>query len=447
MSSGKYETQILDAIQILVDNAISKAKFDKTIKAVISNELDPAKGEYAISYQGESMIAYSTNIEAKYLKGSEVYVLVPENDMRLRKTILGTVDSLGVDYISIVEGDAAYDYVGNNTIATDSVFELCSYNGTEIKVLYNRDTQTDLINFDAKGFETYIKQSRYLVGGAYFQTSLPLEQQLQGDFGIAFDLDFVNGQGETVTKTYLINTEQMTGFPYNFNTATRQYGIFEIDNSNFLSVKQIYIFSKNFPETAEDQYNDIFISKFELRAANALTPEELAETRLVLETPQGIYFDKISSDYEVKNIQAQIKIKGRTLSSVDNVKYYWFRENAHSTSLNTTMYNRLGGAGWECLNEYNQYYDTNNNVEWVPGKAEFKISKAMSAAYETKYKCVAVYGEIILQKSFSIYNYDSEYNISIESDQGTIFYSDNGKPSLTCKINNQEMLSEDYRYV
>ena len=46
-----YEKNILDAIQILVDNAISKAGFDKTVQGTISKCVDEKNGKYVVIYQ------------------------------------------------------------------------------------------------------------------------------------------------------------------------------------------------------------------------------------------------------------------------------------------------------------------------------------------------------------------------------------------------------------
>ena len=40
MNSGNYETQILETIQLLVDNAVSKANYDRTIQGTISRCVD-----------------------------------------------------------------------------------------------------------------------------------------------------------------------------------------------------------------------------------------------------------------------------------------------------------------------------------------------------------------------------------------------------------------------
>ena len=447
MSSRNYETQILDSIQMIVDNAISKANFDKTIKAIVSGTSNAAEGKYTVLYQGNPMVVYSSNPDVRYTKNMEVYVLIPGNDATQRKVIIGAVDNLGLDYTSIVEGDAGYEIIGTNTINSEKVFELCSYVPEDIRVLYDRDNNINLINFNTQSFDVYTENSNYLICGAKFRTALPLEQQVQGEFGIAFDVDYQSGE-EIITKTYIVNTDNMVGMPYSLVTDTRQYAIFNIDSKNLLSVKQIYIFEYNFPNTSDTiEPNDIFVSEIELQAANALTTEELSSTALTLITKKGLFFDKNHIDTDNLSIEAQVKVKGLVLGEGADIKYYWFRENNQIVATHS-LYNRLGGPGWECLNEYNPYQNDTQNIEWVPGSHIFNTSKAENIANKTKYKCVAVYNkETVLQKEFVIANYDSEYQITIYSDEGTQFYYDNGRPSLICHINGEENLSEEYTYI
>ena len=361
MSSRNYETQILDSIQMIVDNAISKAEFDKTIKAIVSEVSNAAEGKYIVKYQGNSMVVYSSNPETRYTIGAEVYVLIPGNDMHQKKTIVGAVDSLGLDFISLVEGDAGYEVNGTNIVNSDKIFELCSYIPNIKKVLYDRDNNINLINVNTQSFDIYTKSSDYLICGATFRTALPQEQQIQGRYGIAFDIDYQDDE-EVITRTYIVDTDDMVGMPYNLLTDTRQYAVFKIANQNILSVKQIYIFSYNFPLNEEGQPNDIFISNIELKAANELTKDELSSTILTLTTKEGTYFDKTYLDTDSLNIEAQIKIKGRVLGAEADIKYYWFREDNQITS-DHVLYNRIGGAGWRCLNQYNPYDNEKQNIE------------------------------------------------------------------------------------
>ena len=268
-----------------------------------------------------------------------------------------------------------------------------------------------------------------------------------------FDLDFIdNATGETVTRSYMLNIDQMTGQPYNYTTPSRQYGIFEVDGYNFNSVKQIYIFSYDFPHKDETKENDIFVSKIELSAANALDKQEAAAAVLTFITPQGTYFEDANLDSDIKTLEAQIRIKGQAIDNdSQSVKYYWFRENGSITN-KSKKYNKIGGAGWECLNSFNiiqeETADTEALVEWIPSTYRYLTTKKDNIAKETKYKCVAVYSEeTVLTKVITIYNYSSDYEITIKSDEGTTFYYDLGNPTLTCYVNGKEDLAEDYSYI
>ena len=453
MSSGNYESQILEAIQILVNDAVSKAEYDKTIQGTISRCVDKTIGKYIVRYQDSSFYAYSSNTDTTYPAGTGVYVLVPGNDMAKHKTIVGTVDHLGPDYVSIIEGENGYEVTGVNTIGADGAFGLCSYKENDITILYDRDNEVDLIGLDEFGFKSYIEKSKSIICGATFKTALETEQKFRGDYGIVFNLDFIDkSTGETITKSYMVNVDQMTGNPYNYTVASRQYGIFDVDGANFQSVKQIYLFAYNFPNKADNKPEDIFVSKVELSAANALEKEAAATCALTFVTPQGTYFDEQDLDTDTRALEAQIRIKGNAIDNdSQNVEYYWFRENNNITS-KSEKYNQYGGSGWECLNAYSKVQDeTETNeavVQWTKGNYRYITKKADNVARETTYKCVAVYFDgTILSKTIVIYNYASNYEIEIKSDSGVAFSYDLGKPTLTCYVNGQEETSDAYDYV
>ena len=79
--------QICDAIGIIVDKKLSQANFDKTIQATIVAQGDKTKGEYKVKYLDSSFYAYDKSGK-DYSVGTQVYVLVPENDLSKVKTIL-----------------------------------------------------------------------------------------------------------------------------------------------------------------------------------------------------------------------------------------------------------------------------------------------------------------------------------------------------------------------
>ena len=448
------ENSICEAIEYIVENAVANAGFDKTVQATIISCIDETIGKYKVKYQDSTFYAYSQTADMKYLNGKSVYILIPGNNMSSNKTILGTVDKLGSNYVPIIEGDEGYEIVGTDCIDSKDFFELCSYSSPLLQVLYDKNEPLNSkIHINSTSINTYIKQSKYIICGATFQTALPQEQQFKGNYGIAFELNYhtEKSNSDIITKTYTVDVNQMLGSPYKLIEATRQYGIFEIDANKFIDINKIYIFSYDFPKQAEEKPSDIFITNVELSGAVEIEEKEDTDYALSLITPQGAYFYQNEDKTATREIQAQIKIKGKTLdNNSQDVKYYWFIENMGIIN-SSEKYNQYGGLGWECLNQYNilSSNDQGNpiNVEWVPGTYSYTVLKQRVYAKEIQYKCVAIYNDIVLSKTIKIINYESLYDVVVESDSGVQFYFDVGNPTLTCKVSDREIVGEEYRYV
>lgn len=445
MSNGNYENKILDAIQKIVDNAITKAHYDKTVKGIISKCSDAEIGKYTVKYQDSSLIAYSADVNTSYSVGEMVYVLIPGNNMTQAKTIIGSVDRLGTNYLDVVDTISQYSVIGNNIIINDgNEIGLCSYKpGGDAVVLYDKEHSEDaLINLDVVAANTYLKQSKYMLCGASFKTNLDAIQQYKGDYGIAFDLDFIdNNSGETVVRTYLVNVNEMKGNPYNYLTPTEQLIAFDIDGENFQGINKISFYSYNFPVEDEDiTIKDLFVSNIALEGAEKLTEEELLGNSLVLITPEGIYFDDNDSANSSRSIAAQVKIDNNLLdTNSSRLAYYWFKEN-NKISSTSDGYNRYGGIGWECLNEYNTIIEEGVTLkEWLSASSIYTTTKANNSAKQNTYRCVAVYNNsVILSKEITLYNYSSAFDITVTSDSGTYFSYDVGNPTLTCYVNGTE---------
>lgn len=454
------EQSICDAIDIIVSKAVSEAEYDRTIQCTIVSCSDATIGKYKVRYQDSTFYAYATSTDVTYTSGNTVYVLIPGNDMSNDKTILGTVEKLGINYVSTAEGDEAYEVVGTNCISSSSTFGLCSYNygidGTYVKTLYSKDydNEDNLISFDETSLSEYILQSDYLICGGVIKTALPTEQQFKGNYGIIFGLDFLdNASGETVTKYYTVDVDTMTGNPYKLINATRQYGIFEIDGENFQCVNSVSIFTSNFPNTTdnEDEWEeDIWISDFEFSGATLLDDEELSGYTLTFLTTEGTYFDGTDNDSSTRSIVAQVRVKGKVVDAdAQGLPFYWFVEHSGITSDNV-YYNKYGGQGWKCLNDYN-VIQTNDDadptvVEWVAADDTWTVSKSDIVAATVTYKCAVVYDDTILTGTITIKNLSSAYELTIESDSGTQFYYDIGYPTLTCLVNGESSSSYTYSW-
>ena len=450
--ANNYENNIIDAIEQIVNNAVSNADYDRTVKATIVECVDQTIGKFKVKYQDSTFFAYATSSEVTYSKGSEVYILIPGNDTSRDKTILGTVKKLGADYAVIPEGDEAFEVVGNNCIHSSTTFELCSYKTTKEYVLYQRGASNNKISLDTKAVTEYFTKSSALICGAIFKTNIPNKQQYRGNYGIAFELMFTdNATGKNVLRNYVVDVNQMTGNPYSIKNETRQYGVFDIDGANFQYVNKIYLFCYDFPYQENNQPNDIFIKNIDFCGAIPMGSEELSGCAVTFITPQGIYFDNSDTDNSTRTLQAQVHVKGKLVDkNSQSLEYYWFRENIGITTLHE-KFNKYAGQGWECLNKSTVIKKAENEnapiVEWISGDYQWTIKKSDTAAKKTKYKCIVIYNEnTIISKEIEITNYSSNIDITIESDAGTKFYYDIGRPTLKVLINGQEKTEMTYAW-
>jgi hypothetical protein len=454
---NSIETSICDAIELIVDRAISQANYDKTIQATIVECTDSTIGKYKVKYQDSTFYAYAGSTDVSYISGTTVYILVPSNDMSNDKTILGTTQKLGINYVSTIEDEDAYEIIGKNTVSAKeiAVYELSSYHVKKfVKALYDKsyDTEQNLISLNLDDVNKYIKNAGSLFVAANIQTKLAIDQQFRGNYGLIIGLDFSdNASGEEVTRYYALDVDRMRGNPYKILNYTRQYGIFSIDGENFLRVSNISLFVQDFPNSKEEDEcePDIFIKDIELCGAERLDTDGLNNSMLTFLTLQGTYFDKTSSESDTKSIQAQVRIKGKIADATSQkLPFYWFVEHAGITS-NNQYYNKYGGQGWKCLNDFNVIKASDEGdtdvVEWVPANDTLIVKKSDIITKEVKYKCAVIYDGTVITRTILIQNLDSKHTIDILS-TGTQFYFDIGHPNLTCIVDGGESESTDYIY-
>ena len=439
MNSTDYENRILDAIETITTNAINKAGYDRTIQATIVESVDSGLGKYIVKYQDSEFEAYSNNIDIYYPSGTLVNILVPNGDFNLDKIIISAKDKNQIEYTNIIEEEERYQNDSGNAISSTQEFGLCSYKEKDVCILYDKETNENNINLNVDFIEKNIENKDSILCGAEFKTDLDLSQQKQGNYGLVFDIDFLNNStGEIITKSFVLDINQMKGNPYNLSSYVRQYKIFKINIDNFVAINKIYLFSENFLLQENEKPNDIFIKNFELRLLNEIDTETLNVYNIEIQTKDKKYFDEYDPDTAEIQFNAKLQYKGQNITD-DNIKFYWFKENVAINS-NSTEYYAVGGAGWECLNQYN---DTEDKRYYVDSNV-INITKAMILSQNLAIKCVAVKNDkIIATEFFTIDNYGASYKLSIVSEEGDVFYFDNGHPTIRCLINNEDVLSNN----
>ena len=442
-TSSNLQDSLLQAIDYLVNNRVDKISKDVTITATIKKVVNSLTGEYQVNYNGGFLNAYAQE-GASYSENQEVYVLVPENDWSKRKLIIGKASQVTEDenitFVSSLIND--YNMIGQNTVVdTNSILPqgLHSYLTSEYILLYQHgDEEHSILTFNENEFSNYIKDAEALLIEASFMTRLPRAHRLakNGKYGIQFVLAFKNQDRPEETKyvSYVLDSNNMTGNPFLYNSYTDQYAIFPIDAANYLYVDSIMIWSEGFvteSDTVQADFwgADILVKEPEIYGLRKITATN-GDYMLRLSTPQGAVF---TSFEQTETLTAMGTVMYQVNTNVsDSTTYYWFAKDDRIDA-SSEEYNIYGGSGWRYLS------GKGNN-------REMETSGYENRAYENIYMLAAVYKEqVILKQEFTFYNEAASRDITIESDLGTTFSFDRGTPVLTCMIDgNSSEFDPDY---
>ena len=433
IKDGTFEDKICEAIETIANNAVANAGYDKTVQATIITIDDVAAAKYKVRYQNSVFYAYASNVNVTYENGTEVYVLIPGNDTGRAKTIIGTIKNQGIVSSDLVEEEDYYETVGKAFVEDDTEYNFCSYNEDSEIILYNKTKNINLINLSTTEVEEYLSQSDYLKISGYFRTNLDTEQRYKGNYGIKCILNLE----ENKTKEIYLDVNSMEGNPYLFKTSSYQYSINTFDIENFIDIEQISIFTKDFPtDTKNEHEDDIFISKIIFEGVKYIIPTSvLSDTNIVLETPQGIYFDDTMTENETRRINAIVTVKGKEITS--GLEYYWFQEDL-TIDTSSLYYHRYGGNGWRCINDYTEI--TDEVAQWNTTQKYIDIKKSQLISKLNNFKCVVIYNGTNLNKELTMDNTSSDFILQIGQS------SEDNYPDLTCLINGLERIDSNYSY-
>lgn len=463
---SNIEKNICEAVDIIVNRALSQAQFDKTIKATIVNLVDSKTGKYKVRYQDDLIYAYAGTADMDFNTGDEVYILVPQGNFSGDKTILGTTKKIGGaagDEYVLPENER-YEIVGNNVFTEGTTFRLSSYDSYQTRVQtkitpgqydaetgewsagttiepYKTGAAPETFNIDAAAFSHYIKMADYLVLSAKIATNLPENQQYQGNYGFEVCLRFSTAEeGVFEDKIYRIDVNNIQGFPWGLGVdGIQQYFYFDIPSDKFVSIQSVQIFAENFPAEPEDgvAYDwDIWIKDLSMTAANRISDDDLDSYFVRLVTKNGSNFTRTNTSD--KTIEAFVYEKSRNITTNSKLKYYWFYQRADVTTSHPN-YCSYGGEGWYCLNEIVEVKDEKDeNVirkTWQPATNTWIVKKEDIITENKIYKCVVLYDSTIIEKQVVFTRDDVEWSIALATTTGeTIFYRDEGSTQINCTI-------------
>lgn len=422
----------LDAIELMYNSAVQNSKNSKTIECKVIEKIDAGIGLYRVSYLGNDNIeAYASNASINYEKDDIVYVLIPEgNDFSKTKIILGAASPSGNMYVSNEESE--YITLSENLIYGNEV-SLCTY--------HNQVFSIDLENFNNDVFLDYLNKYKNFLFSAKIRTSIPIEQQFPGNYGVILKLPIIKDSGDGTTTidvwaSFCIDVNNIKGNPYRLDTYSLQNLYLQIpEDFNYDKNRKprLEYFVQGFVQNESVTTADIFIKDVSFTVQDIITSDSIGKYYLSLVATEGNYF--LESSTSIKTIKPILKVSGKD-SSVNGYDCYWFRENPKIT-YSDEGYTAEGGLGWECLNEKTdiETNDTGKTVfQYVLNSYSLDVDKE-DVVSARKYKCVLVKNSVYISKELELKDFTSSYKMQLLStaDSNT-FVENTGKVELIARL-------------
>ena len=223
-----YAGNVLGAIDLIVQERMKDLKFDKTIVCtVVENK---GEGIYIVNDGASDFEAVADILS--YPVGFQVNVLVPQGDFNNQKTITGRYIKKGneIDNVRYMTPfDNCLDVTGN-IIGDIGEFSLLA-NGEELSLII---WQKDLEGQDVAGYD-------YLGLSADFFAALSEFNPTSGNYGLELIIKGIEKNSDNSLRTYSfkLDSSDMYGNPYLFETYFNQQKVFKIDQ--FKSINSIYL--------------------------------------------------------------------------------------------------------------------------------------------------------------------------------------------------------------
>ena len=224
MANEKIANNIFNAMSILIDKSISKADFDKTYKAQVTEVIDASQGLYQVVYENAMYRAYVDNPEIVYSLGTDVYILIPSGEPNAAyKKILGVVkDSAQVDIENTISELQNY-YKSSPSLKLNTTKTVVASAEQQKLKLEFVSTLDPLLS--------YLKVSSALKIDGTFTSKYeaPIENVVRPpknfEYGIEIAFTLKSQEADKVIlteKTITFNSRQMTGTPYSYLAPVEQ---------------------------------------------------------------------------------------------------------------------------------------------------------------------------------------------------------------------------------
>ena len=449
---------LTEAIKTIADSSVQSKDATLTIEAEIVDVIDEGLGTYTVKYLGNKFEATTAHTEVTYQIGDIVYVVVPNGNFDKNKIILSPAAPSVAGYAASSSSNGSiYINMGDNLFNRVNDISLCSWRPTE-----------GTLSVDTKGFCSLFKgalqDSRTFNFTCKIRTDIDKERRSKGNYGLELYLPVIqNINGQSVRKDYVVTLDvnNITGDPYNLQSFALQniYFTFPEDMDIFIwtppegywnpqppatDVPRIRYFVKDFlgEDITGTKPDDIFITDIQVLPAIEIKEENMPGYNIIIRASGGNSFLTGRSD-DVKTLSVLTFLNGKQTKN-DAFDCYWFKENVGINSIDNDKYHRLGGIGWEILNNVKEttYLEDGKPIyQYVTNDYTQKILQT-DIHYDTVFKCVLAKDintekPIIRSATITIKNLQNNATISLKTENGSTSFA-NGIGSVVLQLDYYE---------
>lgn len=260
-----YNEIFCESMEIIAKNVLDGISYDKTIACKIVKDDKKKQGEYTVSNGSMEFVAYSQ--DQSYYKGAMVYVTIPEGDYNNTKIIVGKKANTDLEPYTYKTPFSDFLDVSENLYLGDFSNGLTANDPTEGQnaiLLYEETYKTGFSDFTRFGIR------------ADFKSWLKEMDCVTGEYGLKIILEFQassttsDEEKKTYTKSLYLNTNDMIGNPYAFESFFSQEQVYDISTFGAIIGIKVYFYQvpgsfkdiegKEIPYYNEDFREDILLS-------------------------------------------------------------------------------------------------------------------------------------------------------------------------------------------
>ena len=420
--NSNIQNSLFEAMKIFSESATANSNATITVEGKVTAIVDEAAGIYSVEYLGSTFDVHA-NSSATYSVGDSVYILVPDGDFTKEKIILGTISASASVYTNDIENGSNYYDISDNLIDIDSgIIKLSSY-GT----INKGDNKTNITSQEAEVFgkliNGYLNDYRTFKLGVSVKTSLEVDQQNKGNYGICLNIPIKEtaasggGSQNETWKTIYLETANFVGTPYRYLVWTPQEVYFTIDEQYEYDSSRLPYYSYFCYDFTQDPNKtnilDIQLKDITLKVVNEMTTDETTGYSLFLKASEGEYYSTFYKN--TKTITPTIKVNGKT-TTLKDAAIYWFIEDTE-VKADSEYYSTYGGYGWKCLNTktnvaYNE--DGTQTYNWITTVQNHEVDRSEVRA-ATRFKCTVAYSGKVLSAIITLKNLSVQESITLTS--------------------------------